>query len=112
MGNSNCCCGPILRPSWRTPSSSSSRANTVSANWRDAARRVASPLPPSVPDGGHGGSHGHLAHEFVTAILTDREPLVNICEALAMTVPRIIAHQSALKDGERLKMPQKERPKA
>ena len=38
-------------------------------------------------------------------ILQDREPLVNIYEALAMTVPGIVAHQSALKDGERLKVP-------
>ena len=65
-----------------------------------------SPLPPGVPGGGHGGSHGHLAHEFVSAILEDRQPLVDIYEALAMTVPGIVAHQSALKDGERLKIPQ------
>jgi len=64
------------------------------------------PLPAGVPAGGHGGSHGHLAHEFVTAILEDRQPLVNIYEALAMTVPGILAHQSALKDGETLKVPQ------
>ena len=51
------------------------------------------------------GSHGRLTHEFITAILEDREPLVNIYEALAMTVPGIIAHQSALKDGETLKGP-------
>lgn len=64
------------------------------------------PIPPQVPEGGHGGSHGRLTHEFITAILEDREPLVNIYEALAMTVPGIIAHQSALKDGETLKVPQ------
>lgn len=64
------------------------------------------PLPPEVPEGGHGGSHGPLMHEFITAILQDREPLVNIREALAMTIPGIVAHQSALKDGERLKIPQ------
>ncbi len=69
------------------------------------------PLPPTVPAGGHGGSHGYLSHEFVSAILEDREPLVNVDEALAMTVPGIIAHQSALKDGETLKVPQFERPK-
>ena len=63
-------------------------------------------LPPSVPPGGHGGSHGFLAHELVTAILEDREPMVNVYEALAMTVPGIVAHQSALKDGETLKIPQ------
>jgi hypothetical protein len=27
------------------------------------------PLPPGVPEGGHGGSHGPLMHEFITAIL-------------------------------------------
>ncbi|NLF72049.1 MAG: Gfo/Idh/MocA family oxidoreductase [Candidatus Anammoximicrobium sp.] len=64
------------------------------------------PLPPRVAEGGHGGSHGRLTHEFITAILENREPLVNIHEALAMTVPGIIAHQSALKDGETLKIPQ------
>ena len=69
------------------------------------------PLPPGVPEGGHGGSHGYLAHEFVTAILENREPLVSIYEALAMTVPGIVAHQSALKNGETLKVPQYDRPK-
>jgi len=63
-------------------------------------------LPPSVDPGGHGGSHGPLMNEFVTAILQDREPIVNVYEALAMTVPGIIAHQSALKGGETLKIPQ------
>jgi len=63
-------------------------------------------LPPGVPAGGHGGSHGYLSNEFITAILQDREPLVNIYAALAMTVPGIVAHQSALKGGETLKVPQ------
>jgi predicted dehydrogenase len=63
-------------------------------------------LPPGVLEGGHGGSHGPLMNEFITAILQDREPLVNVYEALAMTVPGIVAHQSALKGGERLKIPQ------
>ncbi len=69
------------------------------------------PLPPGMPAGGHGGSHGPLANEFITAILEDREPMVNAYEALAMTVPGIIAHKSALKDGETLKIPQYDPPK-
>jgi predicted dehydrogenase len=64
------------------------------------------PLPPGVPVGGHGGSHGYLMNEFVTAILQDRKPLVDIALALNLTVAGIIAHQSALKDGELLKIPQ------
>jgi hypothetical protein len=59
-----------------------------------------------VPAGGHGGSHGQLTHEFISALLEDRQPAVNVYEALAMTVGGIIAHQSALKDGESLKIPQ------
>ncbi|NOS71573.1 MAG: Gfo/Idh/MocA family oxidoreductase [Verrucomicrobia bacterium] len=64
------------------------------------------PLPPSVQPGGHGGSHGYLMHEFVTAILQDRTPLVDIAQSLNMTVAGIVAHKSAMKDGELLKIPQ------
>ena len=68
------------------------------------------PLPPGVPAGGHGGSHGQLSNEFVAAILEDRRPAVDIYAALWMTIPGVIAHQSALKGGERLKVPQYPRP--
>lgn len=64
------------------------------------------PLPPGVPAGGHGGSHGYLMNEFVTAILEDRPPLVDIAKALNLTVAGIVAHQSALKGGELMKVPQ------
>ena len=64
------------------------------------------PLPPKVDAGGHGGSHGYLMDEFITAILQDRTPLVNVAWALNMTVSGIVAHQSAMKDGELLKIPQ------
>jgi len=64
------------------------------------------PLPPGVSGGGHGGSHGYLMNEFVTAILQDRRPLVDISMALNLTVSGIVAHQSALKGGERMKIPQ------
>lgn len=64
------------------------------------------PLPPTVAPGGHGGSHGHLTEEFVRAILEDRKPLVDIGMALNLTVAGIVAHQSALKDGELMKIPQ------
>jgi hypothetical protein len=45
-------------------------------------------------------------NEFVTAILQDRKPLVDIVAALNMTVAGIVAHQSALKGGELMKIPQ------
>jgi predicted dehydrogenase len=64
------------------------------------------PLPPKVAPGAHGGSHGYLMNEFVTAILQDRKPLVDITAALNLTVAGIVAHQSALKEGEAMKIPQ------
>ena len=67
---------------------------------------VRPPLPPGVDPGSHGGSHGYLMNEYVTAILQDRKPLVDVGQALSMTVGGIVAHQSACKDGELLKIPQ------
>ena len=63
-------------------------------------------LPPGVSAGGHGGSHGYLADDFIDAILRKRKPAVDVIDALHMTVPGYYAHLSATKDGERLKIPQ------
>lgn len=64
------------------------------------------PLPPGVAGGGHGGSHGYLMSEFVDAVLRDRKPWVDVAQSLNMTVAGIVAHQSALRGGELLKIPQ------
>ena len=56
-------------------------------------------------DSGHDGSHAFITHEFIDAILHNRMPTVNIYEALAYTAPGIIAHESALKNGEFMKIP-------
>lgn len=54
---------------------------------------------------GHGNSHTFLTHEFVQAIVEDRHPSVNAWESAAYTAPGIIAHESALRDGEPMKIP-------
>jgi len=54
---------------------------------------------------GHEGSHSFITHEFIDAIINDRQPEVNIYQALAFTAPGIVAHQSALKGGEHMKIP-------
>ncbi len=59
---------------------------------------------------GHGGSHTHLTHEFIAALIENREPAIDVYEALAMGVPGIVAHQSALRGGEQLKVPSFDRP--
>ena len=56
-------------------------------------------------ESGHGGSHTHLTHEFVSSLLENRRPAVDICEALAYTAPGIVAHESALKGGESMRIP-------
>lgn len=63
-------------------------------------------LPPTVSAGGHGGSHGQLGNEFVLSIVEQRAPAIDVAKSLNMTVAGIVAHQSALKDGELLKIPQ------
>jgi len=57
-------------------------------------------------DTGHDGSHTFLTHEFIDALTHSRKPTVNVVEALAYTVPGIVAHESALRGGELLKVPQ------
>jgi hypothetical protein len=64
------------------------------------------PLPPGVDPGSHGGSHGYLMNEFVLSLLKQRQPLIDVTMALNMTVSGIVAHQSALRDGELMKIPQ------
>lgn len=54
---------------------------------------------------GHGGSHTFITHEFIDALLRARQPEVNIHEALAYTAPGIVAHASAMRGGETMKIP-------
>ncbi len=53
---------------------------------------------------GHGNSHPFITHEFISAIIEDRHPEVNIWEAIAYTMPGVIAHQSALAGGACMKI--------
>ena len=62
-------------------------------------------LPLDLKLGGHGGSHGYLTNEFIMALIEAREPIVDVYEGIAMTAPGIVAHQSALKNGEQLNIP-------
>jgi len=82
------------------------QAVQVPQYWQD------SPMlpPPMRHDSGHGGSAIFISAEFINALLEDREPEISLYESLAMTVPGIVAHQSAFKDGEQLAVPQFDRP--
>jgi predicted dehydrogenase len=54
---------------------------------------------------GHGGSHPYLVHEFVSAVAEDRMPFINAWEAARYMAAGVTAHQSALRDGEVLSVP-------
>jgi predicted dehydrogenase len=54
---------------------------------------------------GHGNSHAFITREFTTALIEDREPAIDLYESLAMTVPGIVANESAKKGGEQLAVP-------
>jgi len=75
------------------------------------------PLPPEVVEafsrgrggegvyGGHGGSHAYLVHEFVDAVAHRRMPAINAWEAARYMAAGVMAHTSALRDGETLAVP-------
>lgn len=54
---------------------------------------------------GHGGSHPHLVHEFVSALVEKREPFPNARQSANITCVGILAHESATKGGEIIKLP-------
>lgn len=55
--------------------------------------------------GGHGGSHPHLAHAFLSAIRGERPAFPDAPTSANWTLVGICAHQSALKGGERVPIP-------
>jgi len=55
--------------------------------------------------GGHGGSHPHLANEFIQALLAKREPFPNARQSANWTCTGILAHESAMSGGEIRKLP-------
>ncbi len=54
---------------------------------------------------GHGGSHPHLVHEFISSLTNNREPFPNARQSANITCVGILAHESAQKGGEIIKLP-------
>ena len=55
--------------------------------------------------GGHGGSHVYLVNEFVDAVAHERTPAINVWEAVRYMAMGVMAHKSAMRDGEKLDVP-------
>ncbi len=58
-----------------------------------------------VKGGGHHGSHPHLVHEFVSAIVEDRHARVDAVTAAQWTAAGICAHSSAMSGGDAVEVP-------
>jgi len=58
-----------------------------------------------VQGAGHGGSHPHMVHEFLSALSEDRDPWPNAVTSANWTCVGICAHQSATQGGEVVRLP-------
>ncbi|HEU5117978.1 MAG TPA: gfo/Idh/MocA family oxidoreductase, partial [Isosphaeraceae bacterium] len=58
-----------------------------------------------VQGGGHGGSHPHLVHAFLSAIKGERPALPDAETSANWTMVGLCAHESALKGGQPVKIP-------
>ena len=59
-----------------------------------------------IQGGGHGGSHPHLVHEFLSALVEDRDPWPNAVTSANWTCVGICAHQSAEQGGKIVQLPE------
>ncbi|MFN8707559.1 MAG: Gfo/Idh/MocA family protein [Planctomyces sp.] len=59
-----------------------------------------------IQGGGHGGSHPHMVHEFLSALQEDRDPRPNAVTSENWTCVGICAHESAMKGGEIVRLPE------
>jgi predicted dehydrogenase len=55
--------------------------------------------------GGHGGSHPHLTHNFLMACLGRQAAMPDVATSVNWTMVGILAHQSALRGGEKMMIP-------
>src|SRR4029077_1334584 len=76
----------------------------------EGVRKVTGPIHDAphvsfVRGGGHGGSHPHLAHNFLAAVLGDQPAFPDAPTSANWTLVGICAHESAMKGGERVAIP-------
>lgn len=54
---------------------------------------------------GHGGSHPHLVHAFISALIGGRDPFPNARQSANITCVGILAHESAMQGGKQINLP-------
>lgn len=55
---------------------------------------------------GHGGSHPHLVQEFISSIVENRQPALNAKVSANITAAGLCGHESCLKDGACIEIPE------
>ncbi len=58
-----------------------------------------------VQGSGHGGSHPHLVHEFLSSIVEGRKTYIDVVTSAYWTAAGLCAHQSAMNDGKEIVLP-------
>jgi predicted dehydrogenase len=91
------------------------RGDPAEESYKQSEKADVAPLPDymaMLPPGlrafgnkGHAGAEPFIVNEFVTACLEQRRPVVDVYKAVAFIAPGICGHQSALHNGELIKVP-------
>ena len=55
---------------------------------------------------GHGGSHPHLVHNFLDALVNGKQPYPNAVQSANITCVGILAHESAMQGGKIIHLPE------
>ena len=55
--------------------------------------------------GGHGGADAKMLRDFIRCIIEDTDPPLDVDDGIRMSLPGIIANESALRGGETLEIP-------
>ena len=58
-----------------------------------------------VQGAGHGGSHPHLVHQFLNALVNNQKPYPDAVQSANITCVGILAHESALQGGKIMHLP-------
>ena len=77
---------------------------------KDPAQLVECPnsdpdLPKEASEGGHGTSEYFMIRDFLESVKNGTRPPIDVVKSCDMTIPGIIAHESAMKGGEWLDVP-------
>ncbi len=95
-----------------TPKTQNLEEKTVGGDWLEGGYSKIHPIETlpkiyiekKLPNG-HKGSHQFLVHEFVTACVNRTQPANNVWQAARYLVPGLIAHESAMRGGVLMEVP-------